>query len=73
MLNIKWRKELQSLKPFVSLAETGRAGRDGEQSTAIFLCGRKVGQHVSTDVVAYGINESWCRWQKLFKNFLFLQ
>ena len=49
--------------------ETGRAGRDGAQSTAI-LYNRKPRKHVNKSMIEYAENSSECRRQLLFQNFL---
>jgi bloom syndrome protein len=48
--------------------ETGRAGRDGAQSTAV-LYNRKSRKHVNKSMIEYAENSSECRRQLLFKDF----
>ena len=48
--------------------ETGRAGRDGAQSTAI-LYNRKPRKHVNKSMIEYAENSSECRQLLLFQKF----
>ena len=50
------------------IQETGRAGRDGQQSYATLLCG-KGGEHVEPSMKVY-TEEKTCRRKALFKDFL---
>lgn len=50
--------------------EAGRAGRDGELSTALLLYGSP-GRHVHQNMKRYGENSKNCRRELLYKNFLF--
>ena len=50
--------------------EAGRAGRDGEPSTALLLYGSP-GRHVQQNMKRYGENNTKCRRELLYKDFLF--
>lgn len=52
------------------IQEVGRAGRDGEPSTALLLYGSP-GKHVEHNMKRYGENNMKCRRQFLYKDFLF--
>lgn len=49
--------------------ETGRAGRDGEDATAILHRGKQ-GHHASKGMKAYANNNGQCRKRFLFQDFI---
>ena len=52
------------------IQEIGRAGRDGQQSTALLLYGGTIGKHIEKKVQTYGKNTTTCRRKLVFKDFL---